>query len=187
MSKTWQKPKTTFILSPNFSARSIMTPQIDCLIVHHTGGSRIDGTIATFQNDKSDVSSHYVVGCDGSIVQMVTDDKKAWHAGKSHLFNWNPTDMNSRSIGVEVVNKGDNIQPYSSVQIVALAELTRFLVQTYSIPSRQVLGHREVCLPHGRKVDPSDNFPWRMFRWLVWGNENAGLTNSPLPLPPEHA
>ena len=91
-----------FIPSPNFSERK---EDIDTIVIHFTASSTLNGTIAWFRNPKSRVSSHYVIGRDGKVVQMVKDSKKAWHAGKSQL--WSRKNVNEFSIGIELVNWGE--------------------------------------------------------------------------------
>ena len=90
-----------FIPSPNFSNRA---KSISLIVMHFTAGSNLNGAVAWFSNPKSKVSAHYIIGRDGRVVQMVKDDKKAWHAGRS---SWkNVSNVNDYSIGVELVNLG---------------------------------------------------------------------------------
>ena len=69
------------------------------------------------------VSSHYLVEEDGSILQMVPEVRRAWHAGKS---SWEGvSDINSRSIGIEIANPGHSFgyPDFPEVQIAAVIAL----------------------------------------------------------------
>src|SRR6476659_3071873 len=89
--------KTSFIPTVNFSTR-----KPDFVIIHHTAQDSLAQTIKTFTLERTQVSAHYVVGRDGQVVQMLSDDLRAWHAGVS---KWgNNYDMNSCSIGIEIDN-----------------------------------------------------------------------------------
>jgi N-acetyl-anhydromuramyl-L-alanine amidase AmpD len=133
---------------------------IDAIVLHHTGGSRIDNTIRWFQNPSSKVSSHYIIGQDGSIVQMVDEARSAWHAGKAQLHG-DRSSVNARSIGIELVNPGDGKTPFPEAQMQALARLTAHLADKYDVPVPNIVGHNQVALPPGRKVDPAPNFDWQ--------------------------
>ncbi|KPF42433.1 N-acetylmuramoyl-L-alanine amidase [Rhizobium sp. AAP43] len=143
--------------SPNFGERvGVSFP--DILLLHYTGMPSADGAQAWLCNPESQVSSHYLVHEDGRIVQMVAESHRAWHAGKS---NWGgESDINSRSIGIEIANPGHpgGLPPYPEAQISALIELCRDCVERHGIPAERVLAHSDVAPV--RKVDPGENFPW---------------------------
>lgn len=90
-----------FIKSPNYNQRN---KAIDAIVIHFTSSGNLEGTIAWFQNPAAKASAHYVIDRDGSIVQMVKDEDRAWHAGKSSLYGRN--NVNDFSIGIELVNWG---------------------------------------------------------------------------------
>lgn len=74
------------------------------LIVHYTAGQTLDGAVSWFMNPAARASAHFVVASDGSIVQMVPLDRRAWHAGESR---WDGLkSLNAHSIGIEIVNAG---------------------------------------------------------------------------------
>ena len=110
-------------------------------------------------NPASEVSSHYLVHEDGRVVQMVRESDRAWHAGKS---SWRGvTDINSQSIGIEIVNPGHQLgyRPFPPRQIrVRHLELCRGIIARHAIRPEMVLGHSDVA--PGRKVDPGEKFPW---------------------------
>ena len=90
-------------VSPNFGPRvGVAGP--DMIILHYTGMESAEGAENWLCNPESMVSSHYLVHEDGRIIQMVRESDRAWHAGRS---SWKgETDINSRSIGIELVNPG---------------------------------------------------------------------------------
>jgi len=139
-----------WIASINFGIR-----KPNFVIIHHTAQDSLGQTIRTFHSAKAGVSSHYVVGRDGKVVQMVNDLYRAHHAG---LGKWgNDTDLNSSSIGIELDNNGTT-DPWTDAQINALIQLLNYLKNTYKIPQANFIGHMD--LAPSRKNDPS-RFPWK--------------------------
>jgi N-acetylmuramoyl-L-alanine amidase len=104
------------------------------------------------------VSSHYLVFEDGRVVQLVPEGRRAFHAGESAWEG--STDINSRSIGIEIGNKGHDYgcPEFPEVQIAAVIALCRDIVARWSIAPRRVLGHSDVAPL--RKRDPGEAFPW---------------------------
>ena len=107
------------------------------------------------RNPKSEVSAHYMVDRDGKIYQLVNDQKRAWHAGKGELHGV-PTDVNGRSIGIEIVNDGSGKTPFTDAQYKSLTQLVGYLKQEYKVPMNNILGHKDVAVPKGRKGDPAE-------------------------------
>ncbi|HET8828033.1 MAG TPA: N-acetylmuramoyl-L-alanine amidase [Pelobium sp.] len=141
--------KTAFIPTVNFGSR-----KPDFVIIHHTAQDSIQQTIKTFTLEHTQASSHYIVGREGEVVQMLSDDLRAWHAGNS---KWgNNFDMNSSSIGIELDNNG--FEPFSEKQINSLLILLAKLKSTYNIPTSNFIGHGDIAPT--RKADPSILFPW---------------------------
>ncbi|MBP2558611.1 N-acetyl-anhydromuramyl-L-alanine amidase AmpD [Neorhizobium galegae] len=131
----------------------------DMIILHYTGMPSGDQALSWLCNEESQVSSHYFVHEDGGVVQLVPEDRRAWHAGKS---SWaGETDINSCSIGIEIANPGHpgGLPDYPSAQIQAVVELCRDCGQRWQIRPERVLGHSDVAPI--RKVDPGENFPWQ--------------------------
>lgn len=140
-----------FNASTNFSARPA-DYQLELIVLHHTGSLNIDSTISWFKNPKSKVSAHYVVGRDGTIVQMVKLEHKAWHAGDS---TWSDKpNVNVYSVGVEIV--GDGKAEFTDEQYEAVAKLCKRLITKYDT-IKDIVGHKDIALPKGRKTDPA---PW---------------------------
>ncbi len=131
----------------------------DILLMHYTGVPTEEFALEILTSGEREVSCHYMVREDGRIVQMVGEDKRAWHAGKS---SWQGgSDINSRSIGIEICNPGhgDDYHDFPHVQIAAVLALSKDIMSRHAIPPHQVLGHSDVA--PGRKVDPGEKFPWR--------------------------
>jgi len=139
-----------WIGTTNFSIR-----KPNYVIIHHTAQDSLKQTINTFTISRTQVSSHYVVGRDGEIVQMLNDYLRSWHAGRGRWGN--DTDLNSASIGIELDNNGS--EPFTQAQIESLLVLLKRLKWKYGIPAANFIGHSDIA--PSRKVDPSTYFPWR--------------------------
>ena len=157
-------------VSPNFGARRDgMKP--DCVILHYTGMETGEAAEAWLCAPESEVSSHYLVHEDGRVVQMVRESDRAWHAGKG---SWKGlSDVNSFSIGIEVVNPGPlaGFPPFPDVQIEAVAALCRDICVRYGIAPERILAHSDVA--PGRKIDPGEAFPWARLAELGVGHHVA--------------
>ncbi|HEX7873491.1 MAG TPA: N-acetylmuramoyl-L-alanine amidase [Sphingobium sp.] len=141
--------------SPNFDDRSL---PITMLVLHYTGMPDAQSAIQWLANPASKVSSHYLVTEDGNIVRMVDETKRAWHAGRSH---WRGIDdINSASIGIELVNPGHEwgYKPFPDAQIDALIPLINDIVLRHRITRGNVVGHSDIAPT--RKLDPGELFPW---------------------------
>jgi AmpD protein len=98
------------------------------------------------------VSSHFFIRRDGEVIQFVSCDERAWHAGAS---SWQGRDnCNDYSVGIEL--EGLEGERFEAPQYAALAPLLLALAQRY--PLRHVLGHEHVA--PGRKIDPGPGFDW---------------------------
>lgn len=155
------KPPVIQAPSPNFNSRN--GTDIDAIVLHHTASNNGAGDIAWMRNPKSQVSANYVLDRDGKIYQLVGDEKRAWHAGVSAL-NGVPTDVNARSIGIEIVNDGSGRTPFTEAQYRSLGQLVGYLKERYNVPMSNIVGHKDVAIPRGRKTDPAPNFDWNRLR-----------------------
>ncbi len=134
--------------SPNFNRRPPGTI-IDTIVLHATAGG-LEATLSWFANPQAQASAHYVVAKDGTVYQMVLEKDRAWHAGVSE---WNGrSNVNHFSIGIEIVNMNDGVDPYPPQQVASVTELVRYLVNKYQIWSNNVVTHAQVA--PGRKTDP---------------------------------
>ena len=151
-------PDADIRVSPNFGPRRDVA-QADMIVLHYTGMESGDAAESWLCNPASEVSSHYIVHEDGRIVQMVREADRAWHAGKS---SWRGvTDINSRSVGIEIVNPGHALgyPDFPDVQIDAVIALCRGIVARHHVAPERILAHSDVA--PGRKLDPGEKFPWQ--------------------------
>lgn len=149
--------KVVWVTSPHFNARPA-DAEIDTIVLHHTAGDSLAGTVKWFEMEKSQVSAHFTVGKDGSIVQMVSTFDRAWHAGASEDIRGR-TNVNNFSIGIEIVNIGDGTHPYPQAQVDAVHHLCAFLIRHRFPGIKQITSHEFIAKPFGRKNDPI-NYPW---------------------------
>lgn len=160
---------TTWQGSPNFNER-----KPNFVVIHHTSDDTVDQALRTLADSARRVSAHYLIGRDGTIIQLVDERARAWHAGES---KWGSnTDLNSASLGIELDNNGR--EPFPDVQISALLRLLADIKERYHIPAANFLGHADVAPK--RKTDPSRYFPWKTL-----ADHGFGLwCNPPFPEPP---
>jgi N-acetylmuramoyl-L-alanine amidase len=142
---------------------------VNAIVLHDTGGKTAESALSWFEDEKSRVSSHYVVDKDGTVYRVVPEELVAWHAGESSLFN--EIGVNSLSIGIELVDDSD-IDRYPDLQFASLIELCTDICFRYQVPLNRVVGHCHIATPRGRKVDPGPDFPW--FDFLVCLGANVG-------------
>jgi N-acetylmuramoyl-L-alanine amidase len=135
--------------SSSFDAR-----RPNLVIIHHTSDTTVEEALNTLTSPASKVSAHYLIGRDGSIIQLVEENARAWHAGLSW---WGGvTDVNSISLGIELDN--DGFEPFAEPLIDSLLMLLADIRQRYHIPAANFIGHADVA--PSRKTDPSAFFPW---------------------------
>ncbi|SFQ20061.1 N-acetylmuramoyl-L-alanine amidase [Roseivivax halotolerans] len=104
---------------------------------------------------EAEVSAHYLIAEDGRTWQLVDEEMRAWHAGAGQ---WGAiTDMNSRSVGIELAN--DGASPFPEPQMAALEALLPDIMQRWDIAPERVIGHSDMAV--GRKIDPGPRFDWR--------------------------
>lgn len=145
------------------------------IILHYTGMESGAAALARLCDPEAKVSSHYLVHEDGRIVQLVAESRRAYHAGVS---SWRGvTDINSRSIGIEIVNGGHDYgcPEFPEAQVRAVIALCRDIQARRRIGRENVLAHSDVA--PGRKRDPGEIFPWRTLF-----EAGVGLWVEPAPL-----
>lgn len=141
--------------SPNFNERSL---PVSMLVLHYTGMADGPSAIARLRDPEAKVSAHYVVAEDGQVLRLVDEAKRAWHAGRAY---WRGvTDVNSASVGIEIVNPGHEFgyRPFPEPQMDALIPLVADIVRRHGIRPPYVVGHSDVA--PGRKEDPGELFDW---------------------------
>jgi len=141
--------------SPNFDERKL---PVSMIVLHYTGMVDAESALQRLTSDEAKVSAHYCVLEDGEIVQLVDEDKRAWHAGKSY---WRGvTDINSASVGIEIVNPGHEFgyRPFPDEQVAAVMGLVNDIKNRHGITRGNIVGHSDIAPT--RKEDPGELFPW---------------------------
>jgi N-acetylmuramoyl-L-alanine amidase len=141
--------------SPNYNER---TAPVSMIVLHYTGMASGEAAIARLRDPSAEVSSHYVVAEDGTILRLVDESRRAWHAGASH---WRGVDdINSASVGIEIVNPGHEFgyRPFPDVQVEAVIALVAAIKDRHGITRGNVVGHSDIA--PARKRDPGELFPW---------------------------
>jgi N-acetylmuramoyl-L-alanine amidase len=145
--------------SPNFNSR----PEgalIDAIILHYTGMQSLEAALERMCNAKHEVSAHYCIAVNGDIYQLVSDEMRAWHAGKS--FWQGKESLNDNSIGIEIVNTGHEFgyKRFPDAQMQSVLGLLEKLFATHNIDKKRVLGHSDIA--PDRKEDPGEFFNWQL-------------------------
>ena len=150
--------------SPNHGPR--VGADISMIVLHATVGSYASA-LSWLTNPASKASTHYLIRKDGYIAQLVMDDRAAWHAGASEWFDLDSSDIQRQSLGVELENKNNGVDPYPPAQLASATELCRHLVTQYRIVHDMVTRHLDIAIPKGRKTDPA-GFPWAQFKTALY-------------------
>ena len=141
--------------SPNCDDRD---QPVSMLVLHYTGMESAQSAIDRLCDPEAKVSCHYLVDEDGTILRMVPEEKRAWHAGRSY---WRGIQgVNGCSIGIEIVNPGHEFgyRDFPDAQIDALIPLVAAIKERHGITRGNVVGHSDVA--PARKQDPGELFPW---------------------------
>lgn len=141
--------------SPNFSERRL---PVSMIVLHYTGMETAQAAIERLRDPAAEVSAHYLVDEDGTILRLVDEDKRAWHAGKAR---WRGIgDVNSASVGIELVNPGHELgyRNFTEAQMGALIPLVAEIKARHAITRGNVVGHSDVA--PARKQDPGELFNW---------------------------
>jgi N-acetylmuramoyl-L-alanine amidase len=169
--------------SPNHDARPA-DQTVDILLLHYTDMESAEAALARLCDPGARVSAHYCVDEDGTVYRLVGEDRRAWHAGAA---SWaGASDINARSIGIELVNPGHSCgyRPYPEAQMAALIGLAKAVLARHPIPPARVLGHSDVA--PARKQDPGELFDWRALAAAgigLWPREVKSAAEPPEPLP----
>ncbi|WP_407876315.1 N-acetylmuramoyl-L-alanine amidase [Qipengyuania nanhaisediminis] len=141
--------------SPNCNERKL---PVTMLVLHYTEMQPVETALAKLTDPEAGVSAHYLISEAGEVTQLVSEEKRAWHAGASY---WRGIkDVNSASIGIELDHPGHagGYREFSDAQFEALVPLVARIRQQYDIPRANVVGHSDVAPL--RKIDPGELFPW---------------------------
>lgn len=150
--------------SPHQSARPAgVKPRV--IVLHADVAASHLSSINWIMNPDSKVSYHAIIGRDGSITQLVPDEKKAWHCGVS---SWGGVpNVNDFSIGICFSNWNDGKEPYTPAAILAGVDLVAGKMRHWNIPPQNIVTHAAIALPKGRKTDPGPLFPLEGFMTAV--------------------
>ena len=160
--------------SPNHGLRR-GAQKPDMIVLHYTGTRGSAEALERLCSPDSEVSAHYLVLEDGRVIQLVQENRRAWHAGAA--FWAGETDINSCSIGIEIANPGHDYgyPDFPKRQIAALTALCRGIQTRNIIPPSRVLAHSDVA--PARKQDPGEKFPWQ----ILW-DSGVGHWVQPAPI-----
>lgn len=153
--------------SPNFDSRP-KDVLINLLVLHYTGMKTAEDALNHMCNPDSKVSAHYMIYEDGKIVQLVPEEKRAWHAG---ISCWHGrASLNDTSIGIEIVNPGHEFgyRPFTEEQMKSVIELSKDIISRNNIIPNNVVGHSDIAPT--RKEDPGE-----LFNWPLLAKEGIGL------------
>lgn len=140
--------------SPNFGERRDGAVP-DMVVIHYTAMGSGDEALARLCDPEFEVSAHYLIDVDGRIMRLVDEDKRAWHAGAGQ---WGDvTDINSRSIGIELANRGT--VPFAAAQMNVLEALLADITLRHTIAPERIIGHSDMA--PARKIDPGPRFDWQ--------------------------
>lgn len=138
--------------SPNHGDRRGQRPEL--VVIHYTGMADGASARARLCDPAAEVSAHWLIHENGRTEPLVPEDRRAWHAGAG---SWQGRgDVNSRSIGIELVNPGE--RPFPEPQMAALEALLRAIMTRWGIAPAGVIGHSDMA--PGRKTDPGPRFDW---------------------------
>jgi N-acetylmuramoyl-L-alanine amidase len=162
--------------SPNFGDRR-GGARVSLVVLHYTVLDT-EAALARLCDPGAEVSAHYLIGRDGEVLSLVDERQRAWHAGQGAWAG--AGDVNSRSIGVELVNSGQ--EPFSEPQMTALERLLTGLLTRHRLSPAAVIGHSDMA--PDRKSDPGARFDWRRLAvqgLSVW--PDLDLSGPPPPPP----
>lgn len=127
----------------------------DMIVVHYTAMPSAQAACRTLCNPDTQVSAHYLIAESGAVMSLVAEDMRAWHAGAGA---WGTvTDVNSRSIGIELAN--DGYTPFAAPLMDSLTDLLHGIMARWDIPAQRIIGHSDMS--PGRKIDPGARFDWQ--------------------------
>jgi len=143
------------VSSPNWNERKL---PVSMVVLHYTGMQTGQEALDRMCDPQAEVSAHYMIDEDGTVTNLVPEDKRAWHAGRSY---WRGiTDINSASVGIELVNPGHEwgYRSFTDDQMMALLPLLADIVERHDVPRANIVGHSDIA--PARKEDPGELFDW---------------------------
>ncbi len=167
--------------SPNWDEREL---PVTMVVLHYTGMPDAAGALDRLCDPAAKVSAHYLIDEAGTVTQMVPEEKRAWHAGKSYWRGL--TDINSASVGIELANPGHEwgYRPFPDAQMESLIPLLHTIVKRYKMPFANIVGHSDIA--PARKEDPGELFEWERLAALKLALPRPKVT-MPSPFPNDGA
>ncbi|AHM04411.1 N-acetylmuramoyl-L-alanine amidase [Roseibacterium elongatum DSM 19469] len=145
----------------------------ELVVLHYTAMTSCDAAERALCDPAREVSAHYLISRTGDVIQLVAEDRRAWHAGAG---TWRGAeDVNSRSIGIELDN--DGFSPFAAPLMDALEDTLAGLLARWSIAPQGVIAHSDMA--PARKSDPGPRFDWRRLArqglaiWPEWTPANG--------------
>ena len=160
--------------SPNFGDRR--GRRIELIVLHYTAMPSCTEALQRLCDPQAEVSAHYLIDADGTVLSLVDEGARAWHAGAGEWRG--EADVNSRSIGIELANTGR--EPFAEPQMAALERLLADVLKRNGLGAEAVIAHSDMA--PDRKGDPGPRFDWRRLALqglAVWPD----LTGAPPPQP----
>lgn len=163
--------------SPNFGERR-GGALVELVVLHYTAMPSCAAALERLCDPATEVSAHYLIDLDGTILSLVDEEARAWHAGAGE---WRGAgDVNSRSIGIELAN--DGCEPFAEPQMAALESLLASVLERHGLGPEAVIGHSDIA-PE-RKGDPGSRFDWKRLalqRLAVWPDLSDVPPHHPFP------
>ncbi|MCP1168158.1 N-acetylmuramoyl-L-alanine amidase [Limimaricola litoreus] len=161
-------------LSPNHGPRRLGA-RPDLVVIHYTAMTSHDAALERLCDPAAEVSAHWLISGAGDVTALVPEELRAWHAGAGR---WGAVDdVNSRSIGIELYNRGDH--PFAGPQMAELEALLSGVMERWRIPPERVIGHSDMA--PGRKDDPGPRFDWKRLArhgLSIWPEAGQGAAPS---------
>ncbi|MGM0583056.1 MAG: N-acetylmuramoyl-L-alanine amidase [Pseudomonadota bacterium] len=179
-----EAPEIVDFPSPNHGPRR-GAPGPDMVVLHYTGMPSAALALARLCSAESEVSAHYLIDEGGQVYRLVSEVRRAWHAG---VAGWGPVeDVNSHSIGVELANPGHEggLPEFPEPQMAALEALLFQIKLRWGVPPERILGHSDVAV--GRKDDPGERFDWPRLAARGLAVTSGAEADAAPPGPPEAA
>lgn len=165
LGKLVDAPADRVRLSPNWSTRPALVRGIELVVIHATADKGSEEGAESWMCDvRSKVSAHLHIRRDGTVVRLVADRRRAWHAGPSAWRSpagKREEDLNRISLGWELANRNDGREPYTPEQYATAARLAVHYVRQ-GLPLEVFVGHSDVSPK--RKTDPGPMWDWKRFR-----------------------
>jgi N-acetylmuramoyl-L-alanine amidase len=149
------------------------------VVLHYTAIPTAAEALARLCDPAAEVSCHWLIDRDGTLWSLVDESERAWHAGAGAWGGC--SDVNSASIGVELVNTG--AEPFPAPQMTVLEALLAGILHRWAIPARGVIAHSDMA--PARKTDPGRRFDWRRLALgglAVWPDAAAAPGDALAPL-----